>query len=255
MDTWVHQMIRARCLRRVAAWSLVLGGAIFFAVGEHRYITNFAMGPFDVGQADLDSIGDVSAASRYFVRVTGSRTSDTGIQQITTRKRAGVETSRSVSATYYVLVVGDRFLVVKSSAGTPTTAVGELTAMPADLQKELFSAPNTGATRGRFYQFYLDDAAFRGPGYVGVAAALILVVLLAKYGLPAWRYVRDASFHPVVRRVASWGDPIGIALEARREAGSLDLTRFRGHCRSHESAVGVFHGQAQAAGVHERVQG
>ena len=35
----------------------------------------------------------------------------------------------------------------------------------------------------------------------------------------------------------------------------LELTRFRGHCRSHESAVGVFHGQAQAASVHERVQG
>lgn len=35
----------------------------------------------------------------------------------------------------------------------------------------------------------------------------------------------------------------------------LNLPRFRGHCRSHESAVGVFHGQAQAASVHERVQG
>ncbi len=35
----------------------------------------------------------------------------------------------------------------------------------------------------------------------------------------------------------------------------LDLTRFRGHCRSHESAVGVFHGQAQTAGIYERVQG
>jgi hypothetical protein len=30
----------------------------------------------------------------------------------------------------------------------------------------------------------------------------------------------------------------------------LILPRFRGHCRSHESAVGVFHGQAQTAGVH-----
>ena len=35
----------------------------------------------------------------------------------------------------------------------------------------------------------------------------------------------------------------------------LELTRFRGHCRSHESAVGVVHGQAQAAGVHGGVQG
>ena len=36
---------------------------------------------------------------------------------------------------------------------------------------------------------------------------------------------------------------------------SMELTRFRGHCRSHESAVGVVHGQAQTAGVHGGVQG
>ena len=33
----------------------------------------------------------------------------------------------------------------------------------------------------------------------------------------------------------------------------VNLPRFGGHPRSHESAVGVCHGQAQAAGVHEGV--
>ena len=33
----------------------------------------------------------------------------------------------------------------------------------------------------------------------------------------------------------------------------VNLPRFLGHPRSHESAVGVVHGQAQAAGVHEGV--
>src|SRR5882724_10523726 len=35
----------------------------------------------------------------------------------------------------------------------------------------------------------------------------------------------------------------------------LNLPRFGRHLRSHESAVGVCHGQTEAAGVHERVQG
>src|SRR5713226_4620344 len=35
----------------------------------------------------------------------------------------------------------------------------------------------------------------------------------------------------------------------------LNLPRFGRHPRSHESAVGVCHGQTQAAGVHEGVQG
>src|SRR5213593_2428568 len=37
--------------------------------------------------------------------------------------------------------------------------------------------------------------------------------------------------------------------------GYLNLPRFGRHPRSHESAVGVCHGQTQAAGVHEGVQG
>lgn len=224
MDTWVHQRIRTICRRRVVAWCLVAGGALLFALGQHRYISNFIRGPFDFGQAELDTIEDVSAAPRYFVRVTGSRLIDTGIQRITTKKRAGVE-SRSVSATYYALVVGDRLLIVKRSEGAATMAQGELIAMPEDLQRHLFNTPQMQAIRGRFYPYYLDESAFRVPGYIGVAVALILAVLLIRYGRPAWRYAQDAASHPVVKRAASWGDLIGTAVEARREA---DSPRYRG---------------------------
>ena len=222
MDNWIQQMVRAMCRRRVVAWSLLLGCAILFALGQQRYITNFLSGPYEFGQAELDMIGDVSSAPRYFVRVTGSKAIDTGIQQITTRTRHGSQTNR-VSAAYYVLVVGDRLLVAKSAEGAPTVQ-GELTAMPVDLERHLFNTPQTEALRSRFYPYYLDNTAFRVPGYIGIAAALLLVVLLVKFGLPAWRYLQDVSSHPVVRRVASWGDPTGIALEVRREAGSPRYT-------------------------------
>jgi len=99
---------------------------VLFALSQSRYIKNFVSGPFDFGQPELDAIGDVSTTPRYFVKVTGPKAIETGIQQITTRKRAGVETGRSVSAAYYVLVVGDRLLVVKRADGTPTTVEGEL---------------------------------------------------------------------------------------------------------------------------------
>ena len=220
MDTWVHQQLRAMYRRRVIAWCFVLGGAVLFALVQSRYIKNFVSGPFDVGQAELDAIGDVSAAPHYFVSVTGSKAIETGIQQITTRKRAGVETSRSVSAAYYVLVVGDRLLVVKRAEGTPTTVQGELAAMPAELDRHLFSTPQMQAIRGRFYPYYLDDSSFRTPGYIGGAAAIVLAVLFVWFGVPAWRYARDVSSHPVVKRVAQWGDPLSTAVEARREADS-----------------------------------
>src|SRR5262247_3774246 len=217
MDTWVHQQLRATYRRRVIAWCVVLGCAALFAIAQSRYIKNFVSGPFDVAQAELDAIGDVSAAPHYFVKVTGSKAIETGIQQITARKRYGVETGRSVSAAFYVLVVGDRLLVVKRAAGTPTTVEGELAAMPPELDRHLFNSPQMEAIRGRFYPYYLDDSRFRMPGYIGIAGVLILAFLLLKYGLPAWRYAHDVSSHPVVRRLVEWGDPMGTAIEARRE--------------------------------------
>ena len=198
---------------------------MLFALSQSRYIKNFVSGPFDFGQPELDAIGDVSTTPRYFVKVAGSKAIETGIQQITTRKRAGVETGRSVSAAYYVLVVGDRLLVVKRAEGTPTTVEGELAAMPSELDRHLFNSPQMEAIRGRFYPYYLDDSRFRMPGYIGVAGVLILAFLLLKYGLPAWRYAQDVASHPVVKRLVEWGDPMGIAIEARREA---DSPRYKG---------------------------
>ena len=213
------------CRRRAVAWCLALGCAVLFAFAQSRYISNFISGPFEVGQPELDAIGDVSTTPRYFVSVTGSKAIGTGIQQITTRKRAGVETGRSVSAASYVLVVGDRLLVVKRAEGMPTTVQGELAAMPAELERHLFNTPQMQAIRGRFYSYYLDDSRFRVPGYIGFGAALVLAVLLVKFGLPAWRYARDVSSHPVVKRVAAWGDPLATAVDARREVAS---PRYKG---------------------------
>ena len=220
MDTWVHQMIRTTCRRRVLAWGLILCGAVLFAAAQHRYVRNFVMGPFEVGQPYLDSVTDVTTAPRYFVKVTGSRALDTGVQQVTIHKRGGVETSRSVSAAYFALVVGDRLLVVKSAAGAPTTAEGELVRMPGDLRRQLFGRPGVAAIESRFYPYFVDDGAFRLPGYIAIGAALVLGFLFWRYGLPAWRYLHAPSSHPLVKRVASWGDPLGIALDAKRESES-----------------------------------
>jgi hypothetical protein len=60
-------------------------------------------------------------------------------------------------------------------------------------------------------------------------------------------FYRDLDFASATH----WAD----LLDACAGNARMDLTRFRGHCRSHESAVGVFHGQAQAASVHGGVQG
>lgn len=225
MDTWIHAMVRSRCRRRLVAWTIALVGVALFASGERRYIRNFFMGPYELSAADLDAITDASDSPRYFVRVTGTKALDTGLQEITIRKRHGVETGRSVSAGYYALVVGSRLLVCKSGAGRRTTYEGELTPMPMDLRKRLFDTPETQALRARFHPYYVDSDSFRLPGYVAIVGLIVFGFLLVKHGLGAWTHLRNPETHPVIARVERWGDPIGVAVAAETEART---PRYRG---------------------------
>jgi hypothetical protein len=225
MDSWVIKMVRARSIRQVAVWGLLLGCLGYYAWCQQRYLKNFLMGPFVMGQAELDSIKDIDTAPRYFARVSGTKAFDTGMQQITVRKRHGREMSRGVSGAYYALMVGDRFLLVMSSAGPPSMVEGELKDLPSSLSKKLFNTPEMRTISQLFYPFYLDDGFFRIPGYVGLAGALLFGYLLFGLGLPAWRYCRDPYSHPVVLRMASWGDAASISRDAEEEA---QAARFEG---------------------------
>jgi hypothetical protein len=188
------------------------------AFAHRRYVENFVGGPYDLGPADLDAVRDVSEAPRYFARVTGSKAVDTGLQQITVRRRGGVDTNRSVSASYYALVVGDKLLLCKTATGPRTTFDGELAAMPAAMAGQLFDSPEMQAIRNRFYPFYLDDGSFRLPGYIAVAGLLVFGIVLVKQAVPAWEHWQDPASHPTARRAEAWGDPIGLAAAVEKES-------------------------------------
>jgi hypothetical protein len=220
MDTWILQSIKARSTRRVVAWAAALALVGLVGVWQSRYLLNFLGGPYELAPGELDSIGAVSEAPRYFARVTGSEALDTGMQQITVTTRNGVETGRSVSANYYALVVGDRLLVCKSRSGPRTTFEGSLLPMPGDVEAQLFQTPDMQGIRHRFYPFYLDDESFRVPGYWALGGLLVFAFVLLKHGRPDWRHMKHPATHPLAERVQTWGDPIGVAVAARREARS-----------------------------------
>jgi len=114
MDAWALQMCRRSCIRQLFGWAmaLALAAGLVFGAFNVRYVRNFINGPFPIGTAELDRVVDPTKAPEYFVRVSGTQAFDTGIRQITTTERGGVEESRRVSAEYYALQVGDRFLIV-----------------------------------------------------------------------------------------------------------------------------------------------
>lgn len=218
-------MCRRACLRQLIAWALIAVVGVVLMMANIRYFSNFFSGPFLMGTSELDRVGNPAQSSQYFVRVTGARAIDLGLQQITVEKRGGTEVSRYVSATYYALDLGNKLLLVKSASGKPLDAEGELEIIPPDLNYQLFSAPEMEEFREVFYPFYLNTGSFRTAGYVTFSLWFIFLGLAAWKAVPIWRKLQNPSQHPVVKRVAQWGDPVQLSIEIEREFVSADVRR------------------------------
>ncbi len=224
MSRWVPDMVSSRGRRRLVAWGFVVAGALWLGWAQRRYLANFLAGPFETGTAELDAIADPAQAPRYFVKVSGSKALETGFEEITIRKKRGVEVGRSVSARYYGLVVGEKLLLYKGNAGPRTVVEGELTRVPREVETGLLGTPEMAARRAGVYPFLLSaTGSFRLPGYVALGGLLVLLVLLAVKAVPAWREASDPSTHPLLARMKAWEDPAGATREAEREARSPRL--------------------------------
>jgi len=217
MDSWIVKRIRATSLRRVIVWSLALVGGVLLATSDHRYIANFVRGPYQLERLDLDSIRDVTATPHYYARVAGDRVIDTGIRQYTIRTQNGIETSREESGAYNAFAIGNRFLVVRTGGDDSRIAEGKLVPWSSDLETQLFDSKEMRSLRSSFYPFYLDAGSFRQPGYVVIGIGVLFLLLFVWQALPAWRAWRDPERHPLAKRIAQWGDPMGVALGAEHE--------------------------------------
>lgn len=217
MDNWIAKRIRAVSVRRVVAWTLALAVGVLLATSDHRYMANFFRGPYPLARADLDSIRDVTLTPRYYARVNGEKVIDTGIRQYTVHTKDGVETSRTAAGAYQALVLGNRFLVVRTAGAGSPVAEGKLAPWPPELEAKLFDSKEMQSLRRNFYPFYMESDSFRRPGYVVIIIGLLFLLVFIWQVVPAWRAMRDPERHPLATRIAAWGDPLGVAVEAERE--------------------------------------
>jgi hypothetical protein len=217
VESWISKRIRSVSFRRVVVWSLVLLAGVLLAASDQRYIANFIGGPYNLVGADLDSIRNVEATPHYYARVSAEKVLDTGLREYTVRTRSGVETSRDESAAYHALVMGNRFLVVKTPGAGVNVAEGRLVPWPPELESQLFDSREMRSLRANFYPFYLDSGPFRRPGYIVIAVAVVFLALFFWQAFPAWRAWRNPEAHQLAKRIATWGNPLVVSAEAERE--------------------------------------
>ncbi len=229
--TWIASMVRTRAVRRLVTCAAVVALTALVGVANLRYLRNFVGGPYAMSAADLDAISDVAAAPRYFARVTGGETFDTGLKSYEVETESGREVRRTLKASYSALDTGGRLLIVKSGGAATTTVEGGLVPIPPDLDRHLFSNAEMRAMRGRFYPYQMDTSSFRSDGYWGLGIGAVVLLIVGFTAARARAQLRDPTAHAAVARAASWGELGAMSAAVRgeyerpwRRSGAVALT-------------------------------
>ena len=217
MLTWIERMFRRECIRRLSAWAAVTLLTALLLTANLRYARNFLYGPFPATASELSKITDPNAADKYFVKVVGSKVVNTGLQEIEIESSGGVEQSRKVSAGYYALQVGNRFLIVKSSKPVSDSASGELVLLSGDIFSQIRSSVGPQRLQQDFYPLMLQANGFREDGFAAIGLAVVVFVGLLFFARPVWLRLKDLSRHPAFQRIKSWGEIQSTSMEAENE--------------------------------------
>ena len=211
-------MCETTARRQALAWFVMLMVGVLFVFSNLRYARNFIEGPFPLQGDKLADIDNADTTPNYYVSVASEKVVDTGIQEITTTTRDGVETGKYVSAGYYAFLVGTRVLIVKTARRPAGEVAGELKPLPANLSGHLFAGTDGQQLQSQTYPFYLDTEGFRYPGYWGIGIGCVFLALFVRFGGRAWIRWRDVNKHPVLKRVVEqWGDVMGVSVRAEQE--------------------------------------
>jgi hypothetical protein len=212
------------------AAGLVLALIGYSLAANSRYIRAFFNGPSAMSAEQLGAASDVDRLASPWVTLQADAVMATGLQQITVRKKHGVERSRSVSANYFVAKFGDRLLLVKAHDDTPGNALtGELKWMAGSAQAQLLQglpAAEQAELRKRFYPLMLDTEDFKDGGYIGFTIAALLAAVALYFGRTGFVRWRNPATHPAMQALAKWGTPqiIGAKIESELQGpGALKL--------------------------------
>lgn len=187
--------------RELLTAALVLFALCAGVVGLNwKYVYNWLAGPFPFDRRLADAPG-----AREFAHAEGPALPTGVVQETTFRLLRGLAETKSVSARYLAMLVGDRILVVKVPPEFAGTVVeGRLVPLP-DVVRQSFGPDVTphpwmvDAHIGYRWDFNL---------FVLVAAPLLPLAMML-LGFAAWRATSPQK-HPAIARLATSGSPLQV---------------------------------------------
>jgi hypothetical protein len=231
ITNFIEQNIR-RATRNLLIANILLAGALAVIVALNaRYLYNVVRGPFDIDRAALLRLTDTEKRQEYYVNVKADEVLDTGVQEVTSSTRNGVNTGERVTANFVALVVDARLLLARAPVSdTGTSVTGALVPIPQDVQREIIDDIITSepSLDGIFLPYMLDAGDFRTGGYIGLALCGALA-LLALWNLTrAVRRAVNPEAHPTYRALAVYGPGPSIIASVDGEVSNPACTKIAG---------------------------
>jgi hypothetical protein len=205
--TFVDDVVRRsnRNLLLISLLALVI--LVGAEVATFRYFYNFFTGPQPIDEETLLTVEDPESLQQYYVTVDDVDAYDTGYQYIT--ESYGNET---IEHSY----------------------TGALMPITGEIQREVIDDIYTDEPdlEGVFLPYMLDATDFRSPGYLGLAAAAVVLVLSLAGLFTALRRMSNPATHPAVKSLSRFGDANVVAQQIDVEmasehpqVGNLHFTR------------------------------
>ena len=187
---------------------------------ERRYLYNFFAGPFDANGPLLDSIKDPDEQLRYFMRIRGEDSSDTGLQEIEQETENGVVNKATVKAKHSLVSVGKRLLIVKRNPNDKSPVLeGAVGVLRSDLQSKIMAPflkeyPNASQA---FIPLMVDATDFRTDGYIGLSICLAILLFAGWLARKVVQRRAAPAKHPVVQAVSRYGSLVQTAQQFELE--------------------------------------
>jgi hypothetical protein len=198
----------SRQIRRTNRNLLILGTALLAIVATvvsftWREVYNYVFGPFPIQASELATISNPDQPKRYYLKVHGDKSHATGMQVV------DGDNKENVLAVVVALEVGERFLLVKTSADNHQVEFkGTLVAMPPEVRSGAVQPleEKYPDLKGAFLPFMLDATGFRNWDDSGVAIFGFLITSAGLFlvGLPLFRMARPEK-HPLFAKLEKYG--------------------------------------------------
>jgi uncharacterized protein DUF6709 len=226
MAEWVE-----REAGRVSRNLLLVNGALLLGLfcalsADWKYYLNFVLGCESISSSELVSLTSPSQRLRIFVTVRGTKSLDTGYQDIVQNidKSSNKVVSTEIKDEYVLLMLEGKGLLVKAPDNSSKLEVaGELVPTPDAVRRDLLSQLGPEIAQ-RILPFTLDATDYRTQGYWALGIGIPLFLLSGWNISKALRRNAEPQFAPIYRQLAIYGNTDHLSMQIGSDLQSPHTT-------------------------------